>query len=84
MFNDPRVADHLQGLELRVIELTRKLVEARRSRAWSRGAGLQRQRQLLFTEMAEISLHPAPMPPPRIRARRVRDPLREGGERPAA
>lgn len=84
MFNDPRVSDRLQGLELRVIELTRKLRDARRRRSWSRGARLQRERQRLFAEMAEISHSPEQSPTPRIHARRVRNASRGGGERPAA
>lgn len=72
MYTDPRVSDHLQGLELRVIELTRKLERARRFGLWGRGARLQRQRQRLFAEMAEAALPAAAKRPPEIHARRVR------------
>lgn len=71
MFIDPRVSDHLQGLELRVIELTRKLDRARRFGLWGRGARLQRQRARLFAEMAEHALRPVERHTPRVHARRV-------------
>lgn len=71
MYSDPRVSDHLQGLELRVIELTRKLERARRFGLWGRGARLQRLRQRLFAEMALISLHPTRRRPPTVHARQV-------------
>lgn len=73
MFTDPRVSDHLQGLELRIIELTLELERARRFGLWGRGARLQRQRQLLFAEMAEHALRPVEGRAPRVHARRVSD-----------
>lgn len=72
-FVHPRLADHAQGLELRIIELSRRIERAQRWRSPSgRLAALERQRQRLFRELAETTAAPEALRPVRVDGRRVR------------
>lgn len=87
-FVDPRLADHAQGLELRIIEITERIERVRRWPAAGRlVTRLEAERRELYDELAETTARTArhQVRPVTVSARRVSDaPGQAGGSRRTA